>query len=144
MARMKIEVQAARAAKHGLSLRDRLIGWMPRYAPYAAMMPWLFNARDRYPMLKKLSQRFVGLSARRTLPQWRSDVFRDPSDSSWPGESREATSSRLKTRPSTSRSQGEQDADARHEPAAGPAKGRTRGIAVTPYVFPQFSRPTVQ
>ena len=40
MARMKIEVQAARAAKHGLSLRDRLIGWMPRYAPYAAMMPW--------------------------------------------------------------------------------------------------------
>ena len=33
MARMKIEVQAARAAKHGLSLRDRLIGWMPRYAP---------------------------------------------------------------------------------------------------------------
>ena len=47
MARMKIEVQAARAAKHGLSLRDRLIGWMPRYAPYAAMMPWLFNARDQ-------------------------------------------------------------------------------------------------
>ncbi len=39
MARMKIEVQAARAAKRGLSLRDRLIGWMPRYAPYAAKMP---------------------------------------------------------------------------------------------------------
>ena len=33
MARMKIEVQAARAAKHGLSLRDRLVGWLPRYAP---------------------------------------------------------------------------------------------------------------
>ena len=77
MARMKIEVQAARAAKHGLSLRDRLIGWMPRYAPYAAMMPWLFNARDHYPKLKEFSERFAGLSARRTLPQWRSDVFRD-------------------------------------------------------------------
>ncbi len=75
MARMKIEVQAARAAKHGLSLRDRLIGWMPRYAPYAAMMPWLFNARDRYPKLKEFSERFAGLSARRTLPQWRGDVF---------------------------------------------------------------------
>ena len=36
MARMKIEVQAARARKHGFSLHDRLIGWLPRYAPYAA------------------------------------------------------------------------------------------------------------
>ena len=36
MARMKIEVQAARAEKHGLSLHDRLVGYLPRYAPYAA------------------------------------------------------------------------------------------------------------
>jgi len=77
MARMKIEVQAARAAKRGLSLRDRLIGWMPRYAPYAAMFPWAFNARDKYPRLKQLSERFAGLSTRRTLPQWRKDVFDD-------------------------------------------------------------------
>src|SRR6185369_15661331 len=81
MARMKIEVQAARTAKHGLSLRDRLIGWMPRYAPYAARMPWLFNARDRYPKLAALSERFAGLSRRRTLPQWRRDVFKDSADS---------------------------------------------------------------
>jgi Fe-S oxidoreductase len=80
MARMKIEVQAARAAKYGLSLRDRLIGWMPRYAPYAAMMPWLFNLRDRYPKLKQLSERYVGLSVRRTLPRWRKDIFRDLPD----------------------------------------------------------------
>src|SRR5213078_43012 len=77
MARMKIEVQAARAAKHGLSLRDRLIGWMPRYAPYAAKVPWLFNARDRYPRLKEWSERLAGVSARRTLPQWRKDTFVD-------------------------------------------------------------------
>ena len=49
MARMKIEVQAARAAKHGLSLHDRLVGWLPRYAPYAARQPWLFNLRDDSP-----------------------------------------------------------------------------------------------
>ena len=61
MARMKIEVQAARAAKHGLSLRDRLIGWMPRYAPYAAMMPWLFNARDKYPRLQGVLRAARGL-----------------------------------------------------------------------------------
>src|SRR3954470_20978306 len=78
MARMKIEVQAARAAKKGLSLRDRLIGYMPRYAPYAAIFPGLFNARDKHPQLAKLSETFVGLSKRRTLPQWRKDAFRDP------------------------------------------------------------------
>ena len=32
MAKMKIEVLAARAAKHGLSLRDRLVGYLPHYA----------------------------------------------------------------------------------------------------------------
>jgi FAD/FMN-containing dehydrogenase/Fe-S oxidoreductase len=80
MARMKIEVQAARAAKHGLSLRDRLVGWMPRYAPYAAKLPWLFNARDRYPRLKEWSERLAGFSARRTLPQWRTDIFADPAE----------------------------------------------------------------
>jgi FAD/FMN-containing dehydrogenase/Fe-S oxidoreductase len=81
MARMKIEVQAARAAKYGLSLRDRLVGWMPRYAPYAAKLPWLFNARDKYPKLKEWSERLAGFSARRTLPQWRKDVFDDSLDS---------------------------------------------------------------
>src|SRR5690606_41993492 len=46
MAKMKIEVLAARAAKFGLSLRDRLVGYLPRYAPYAAKLPWLLNLRD--------------------------------------------------------------------------------------------------
>jgi FAD/FMN-containing dehydrogenase/Fe-S oxidoreductase len=104
MARMKIEVQAARAAKHGLSLRDRLVGWMPRYAPYAAKFPALFNARDKYPLLAKLSEQLAGLSARRTLPQWRKDVF---SDSSWPDL----------IRPSTTSSPQEKDTDARVKPA---------------------------
>ncbi len=36
MAAMKIEVAAARAARHGLSLRDRLVAHLPRYAPWAA------------------------------------------------------------------------------------------------------------
>jgi FAD/FMN-containing dehydrogenase/Fe-S oxidoreductase len=75
MARMKIEVQAARAKKHGLSLRDRLVGWLPRYAPYAAMFPGLANAREQYPKLKAFSERHVGLSIRRSLPKWRKDVF---------------------------------------------------------------------
>jgi FAD/FMN-containing dehydrogenase/Fe-S oxidoreductase len=77
MARMKIEVLAARAARFGFSLRDRLIGWLPRYAPYAAKVPWLMNARNVMPGAAWLSERIAGLSARRSLPKWRSDVFDD-------------------------------------------------------------------
>ena len=36
MAKMKIEVLAARAAKHGLSLRDRFVAYLPHYAPIAS------------------------------------------------------------------------------------------------------------
>src|SRR6188508_1376029 len=85
MARMKIEVQAARAAKHGLSLHEKLVGYLPRYAPYAAKLPWLMNMRDALPGAAALSEAVAGFSARRSLPRWRSDVFRDPSDASWPG-----------------------------------------------------------
>jgi ferredoxin len=60
MARMKIEVFAARADRYGISIRDRLIGWMPRYAPYAASFPWLLNLRDRLPGLAELSEKLVG------------------------------------------------------------------------------------
>jgi FAD/FMN-containing dehydrogenase/Fe-S oxidoreductase len=78
MARMKIEVQAARAATSGLSLHDRVVGFLPRYAPIAARMPWLLNLRDRLPGAARLSERIAGFSACRTLPRWRVDFFRDP------------------------------------------------------------------
>ncbi len=71
MAKMKIEVQAARAAKHGHSMRDRLIGHLPRYAPTLSRMPWLANMRDTIPGLAALSERMTGFSAVRKLPKWR-------------------------------------------------------------------------
>jgi FAD/FMN-containing dehydrogenase/Fe-S oxidoreductase len=77
MARMKIEVQAARAAKNGLSLHDKLVGYLPRYAFYAAKAPWLLNLRDRLPGAAKLMEAFAGFSARRRLPRWRRDIFRE-------------------------------------------------------------------
>ena len=77
MARMKIEVQAARAKKLGLSLHDRLVGWLPRYAPYAARLPWFFNLRDRVPGAAQISEQVARFSARRSLPRWRFDVFTD-------------------------------------------------------------------
>jgi Fe-S oxidoreductase len=75
MARMKIEVLAARAEKYGYSLRDRLVGWLPRYAKYAAKIGWLLNLRDKVPGAAKLSEWLTGFSANRKLPKWRSDVF---------------------------------------------------------------------
>jgi FAD/FMN-containing dehydrogenase/Fe-S oxidoreductase len=97
MARMKIEVQAARAAKHGLSLHDRLVGYLPRYAPYAAKLPWLMNLRDIVPGAAKLSETIAGFSARRSLPRWRSDIFTDeaashpPPAKRWGGSASEAS-----------------------------------------------------
>jgi FAD/FMN-containing dehydrogenase/Fe-S oxidoreductase len=77
MARMKIEVQAARVAKYGLSLRDRLVGYLPRYAPLASKWPRLANLRNDVPRLRTWLQKFAGLSARRDLPRWRADVWRE-------------------------------------------------------------------
>lgn len=76
MAAMKIEVAAARVAKAGLGMRDRLVAHMPRYAPYLARVPWLANARDTVPGLAGLSETIAGLSRRRSLPKWRSDSYR--------------------------------------------------------------------
>ncbi len=76
MAAMKIEVAAARVAKAGPSVRDRLVAHMPRYAPYLARIPWLANARDAIPGIAGLSEAIVGLSGKRTLPQWRGDTYR--------------------------------------------------------------------
>ena len=82
MARMKIEVLTARAEKFGLSLRDRFVGYLPRYAPFAAKFPWLLNSRDLLPGAARISEAIAGLSARRSLPKWRSDIFRDLPESS--------------------------------------------------------------
>ena len=78
MARMKIEVKAARHQAKGASLHDRLVAHLPRYAGVAARLPWLFNLRDRVPGLAALSEKLAQFSARRSLPQWRSDVFAPP------------------------------------------------------------------
>jgi FAD/FMN-containing dehydrogenase/Fe-S oxidoreductase len=77
MARMKIEVQAARAARRGLSLHDRIVGYLPRYAPLAARWPRLANLRNDKPRLTRWSEKLAGLSRRRSLPRWRTDCFRE-------------------------------------------------------------------
>jgi FAD/FMN-containing dehydrogenase/Fe-S oxidoreductase len=89
MAKMKIEVLAARAAKHGLSLRDRLVGFLPRYAALASRLAPLANLRNRSPLLRKLFEQFAGISARRQLPAWRHDVFEATEAAVGPADGRE-------------------------------------------------------
>ena len=76
MARLKIEVQAARNEKHGLSLGEKLVAWLPHYAGYAARVAPLMNLRNWFPGAAKLAERVTGLSARRKLPAWRGKLFR--------------------------------------------------------------------
>jgi FAD/FMN-containing dehydrogenase/Fe-S oxidoreductase len=75
MARMKIEVLAARNARGGLPLGDRLVAFLPRYARAAAAASGLANWRNRSPVLRRLLERVAGISARRSLPAWRRDAF---------------------------------------------------------------------
>ncbi len=77
MAKLKIEAAAARNAQQGPRLLDRIIATMPRWAPFAAMLPILANARDIIPGGKALSAAMLGLASGRSLPRFRLDAFHD-------------------------------------------------------------------
>ena len=77
MARMKIEVLHQRVQTKGLGLKDRLIAYLPRYAPLAARAGGLLALRDKLPGAAALTERLFGLSRRRSLPVFRRDYFSD-------------------------------------------------------------------
>ncbi|MEC7371791.1 MAG: FAD-linked oxidase C-terminal domain-containing protein, partial [Pseudomonadota bacterium] len=79
MARMKVEVTAARAARHGVPLHDRLIGNLPAYAPLASGMSGLTNLLQSVwrfvPGLASLVSRATGFTTKRALPRWHGNAF---------------------------------------------------------------------
>lgn len=77
MARMKIEVLAARALIHGHSLHDRLIAYLPQYAPVAARLRWLSNLPAELPAVARMIEPFTGFTSTRPLPRWHARPFRD-------------------------------------------------------------------
>ncbi|MGJ4972053.1 MULTISPECIES: FAD-binding and (Fe-S)-binding domain-containing protein [unclassified Bradyrhizobium] len=89
MAKMKIEVLAARATTHGLTLRDRLVAYLPRYADMAARIAPLVNLRNHVAPLRVLMERVAGISAKRKLPAFRTDTFRVDADAFGPADGRE-------------------------------------------------------
>ncbi len=75
MARMKIEFLHHYKARHGYSFKDKLIAHLPDYAPWASRLAPLLNLRDKVPGLAGLSEKLLGLSAQRSLPQWQRKTF---------------------------------------------------------------------
>jgi len=71
MARMKIEFLAHYRRSHAPSARERLIAWLPRYAPAASRSPGLANLGTR------LLRSSLGFTGKRELPRWRRDAFVD-------------------------------------------------------------------
>lgn len=77
MARMKIEVLSARARKNGISIHDRLVAFLPRYAPWVSRLPFLANLRNTLPGLAKLTEKITGFTATRDLPIWSAHPFKN-------------------------------------------------------------------
>ncbi len=75
MAKLKVEFLQHYKAKHGHTLKDRLVGQLPDYARHAARVAPLLNLRDKLPLMAQLSEKLVGFSAKRSLPQWQSRHF---------------------------------------------------------------------
>jgi FAD/FMN-containing dehydrogenase/Fe-S oxidoreductase len=69
MARMKIEYLAHYKAKRGWSARDKAIGYLPRFAPFAARFAPVSN------LFSSLTRSSLGFSGKRNLPKWRTDFF---------------------------------------------------------------------
>ena len=76
MAKMKIEHKAAYVQKNGLSIRDRLVGYLPKYAKIASKYHYLSNLRNKFPGLPWLTEQTLGFSKKRTLPVWNRNPFK--------------------------------------------------------------------
>ncbi len=75
MAKMKMEFLHHYKKQHGYTWQDKLVAYLPRYAPTASKAAWIVNLRDIVPGAAWVSEQLFGFSAKRKLPQWRSQYF---------------------------------------------------------------------
>jgi FAD/FMN-containing dehydrogenase/Fe-S oxidoreductase len=79
MAKLKIEFLQHYKAKHGHTLKDKLVAFMPEYAPWAARLAPVLNLRNHWPLLAAVTEKVLGFSAKRSLPTWqRQHAFNAP------------------------------------------------------------------
>jgi FAD/FMN-containing dehydrogenase/Fe-S oxidoreductase len=87
MARMKIEFLHHYGKRHGLTLRQKLIAYLPHYASAASKLAPLLNLRDTMPGASWFTEKLFGLSAQRSLPRWSSRPFVSAARSATPDTS---------------------------------------------------------
>ncbi len=80
MAKMKIEARAAWAKRHGTTLREKLIAYMPRYAGVASRVGGLLSALEHTPVLGALTKRALGLATERSLPRFKTSFLSRQTD----------------------------------------------------------------
>lgn len=78
MAKMRSEYLAQRWQQQRMPLRERLFASLPQLAPWAARLSWLFALRERVPGVAWLTERWLGIAARRSLPRWSRRPFLAP------------------------------------------------------------------
>jgi Fe-S oxidoreductase/FAD/FMN-containing dehydrogenase len=76
MAKMKIEARAAWGARHGISLRERLVAYMPRYAGFAGHIGGVLHTLEHTPVLGAAVKKLLGFSAERSLPVFRKSFLK--------------------------------------------------------------------
>lgn len=69
MAAIKIEYQAQRNARLGVSPRDRLVANLPHWLRHRRVLRGLIRWRNHTPWLAQLGERLFGISANRQLPE---------------------------------------------------------------------------
>ena len=84
MSAMKLEVMALNTQQNSLSLHDRLVAYLPDYAPVASSFSKILNLRNSSKIFAKLSEYFAGFSAKRDLPLWSNNWFRNNEIPSYP------------------------------------------------------------
>lgn len=83
MAKMKIEFLHHYKQRHGFTLHDKLVAYLPRFAPYAYLFAWAMNLRNVIPGMATLLEGVTGFSARRTLPKWRRPLLNSIGTARW-------------------------------------------------------------
>ena len=71
MAKIKIEARGAWGKVHGLTLRERLIAFMPHYAPWASRLGGLLSFAQAVPVFGPLAKRALGFATARSLPKFK-------------------------------------------------------------------------
>ena len=87
---MKTEILHHYTQRHGLSLRQRAIAWLPRYAPRVARLAGMVNFLSALSITPLVLEKLLGFSRYRRMPRWSTRSLVRPA-STQGGAGREAT-----------------------------------------------------